>query len=147
MKKTIIIAATTLTLFSTGIVSSFSPDNIVSASTKQYKSINKDLAKNLKQDQSYVNDDSDNFGYSKYINKMKYTGNGNLNIYVNGGFKNLSYTEKTDVLNKAQGLAKMVLTQNDEDSDISKGFIVEAFDGKNSIAVSKISNRKAYHFN
>ena len=41
----------------------------------------------------------------------------------------------------------MVLTQDDEDSDISKGFVVEAFDGKNSVAVSKISNRKAYHFN
>lgn len=147
MKKSIIIAATTLALFSTGIVPSFNSGNVVLANSKQYKSINKDLAKNLKQDQSYADSDSDNFGYSKYISKIKYTGNGDLDIYVSGGFKDLSNAEKTDVLNKTQSLAKMVLTQDDEDSDISKGFVVEAFDGKNSVAVSKISNRKAYHFN
>lgn len=147
MKKSIIVAATTLALFSTGTIPSFTSGNVVSASVRQYKSINKDLAKNLKQDQSYADDDSDNFGYSKYISKIKYTGNGDLDIYVNGGFKDLSNDEKTDVLNKTQSLAKMVLTQDNEDSDISKGFVVEAFDGKNSIAVSKISNRKAYHFN
>lgn len=149
MKKSFIIAATALTLLSTGITSVATSSNItISASSKKNKEINKDLAKNLKQDQSYADEDEDNFGYAKYIEKMEYSDPADLNIHVNGAFKSLSNDEKTDVLNKAQGLAKMVLTQDDEsNSDITKGFITEVFNGKNSIAVSKVSNRKAYHFN
>lgn len=149
MKKSVTIAAITLALFSTGIVSTtIDTNNVALASSKKYKSVNKDLAKNLKQDQSYADDDSDNYGYSKYIEKIKYTGGSDINVYVNGAFKDLSSSEKTDVLNKVQNLAKMVLIQNDKisTSNAKEGLIIEAFNGKNSIAVSKISNHKEYHF-
>ena len=85
---------------------------------------------------------------SKYIEKVKYTGNSDINVYVNGGFKELSESEKTEVLNQVQSLAKMVLVQNSKisSSEAGKGLILEAFNGKNSVAVSKISNHKSYHF-
>lgn len=67
---------------------------------------------------------------------------------MNGGFKELSESEKTEVLNQVQSLAKMVLVQNSKisSSEAGKGLILEAFNGKNSVAVSKISNHKSYHF-
>lgn len=149
MRKSIIVAATALTLLSTGITSvAFNSDNIVMASSKKYKGVNKDLAKNLKEDQSFADEDSDNFGYSKYVEKVKYTGNSSINVYVNGGFKELSNSQKTDILNKVQGLAKMVLVQDNKisNSEAGEGLVLEAFNGKNSVAVSKISNHKSYHF-
>ena len=149
MRKSFILAATALTLLSTGITSvAVNSTTTILASSKKYKSINKDLAKNLKEDQSYADQDPDNYVYSKYIEKVKYTGNSDINVYVNGGFKELSDSEKTEVLNQVQSLAKMVLVQNSKisSSEAGKGLILEAFNGKNSVAVSKISNHKSYHF-
>ena len=149
MRKSFILAATALTLLSTGITSvAVNSTTTILASSKKYKSINKDLAKNLKEDQSYADQDPDNYGYSKYIEKVKYKGNSDINVYVNGGFKELSESEKTEVLNQVQSLAKMVLVQNSKisSSEAGKGLILEAFNGKNSVAVSKISNHKSYHF-
>lgn len=149
MRKTIIIAATALTLLSTGITSIVVNSNtVILANSKKYKGINKDLSKNLREDQSYADQDTDNYGYSKYIEKVKYTGNSDVDVYVNGAFKDLSNAQKTNVLNKVQNLAKMVLVQNDKisSSDIKEGLVLEAFNGKNSIAVSKVTNHKAYHF-
>ena len=149
MRKSFILAATALTLLSTGITSvAVNSTTTILASSKKYKSINKDLAKNLKEDQSYADQDPDNYCYSKYIEKVKYTGNSDINVYVNGGFKELSDSEKTEVLNQVQSLAKMVLVQNSKisSSEAGEGLILEAFNDKNSVAVSKISNHKAYHF-
>lgn len=149
MRKSFILAATALTLLSTGITSvAVNSTTIILASSKKYKSINKDLAKNLKEDKSYADQDPDNYGYSKYIEKVKYTGNSDINVYVNGGFKELSESEKTEVLNQVQSLAKMVLVQNSKisSSEAGEGLILEAFNDKNSVAVSKISNHKAYRF-
>ena len=57
-------------------------------------------------------------------------------------------SEKTEVLNQVQSLAKMVLVQNSKisSSEAGEGLILEAFNDKNSVAVSKISNHKAYRF-
>lgn len=123
--------------------------NIAYAKKDKYKSVNKDLATQLKQDQSYAENNPDNFGYSQYIEKIKYEGNTDINVYVNGGFKDLNDDEKTDVLNQVQGIAKMVLLNDNKisDSDAADGLVVEAFNGKNSVAVSAVFNHKAYHFN
>lgn len=147
MKKTFILTATALTLFSTGITNvAVNQPTVVQASSKKYKAVNKDLKKELKQDRSYANDDPTNYGYAKYIESIKYTGGTNITVQVNGAFKEVDDDIKTDVMNQAQDLAKMVLLNDGKISseDAKDGLIVMVKNGKNSIGTSKALNHKKY---
>lgn len=150
MKKTFILTATTLALLSAGFTTIIvNQPSIVQASLKKYKSINKDLKKNLKQDRSYADDDPTNYGYTKYIESIKYTGGTSITVQVNGAFKDVDDDVKDDVMDHVQGLAKMVLLQDKKisKSDASDGLIILINNGKNSIGTSKALNHKAYSWN
>lgn len=114
--------------------------------TSKYAAVNKDLKKNLKQDQSYADQNPDSYGYAKYIESIKYNGNTDITVQVNGAFKELSDTDKTTVMNQTQDLARMVLLQDSKISqdDASDGLIVLIKDGGNSIGTSKAFNHKDY---
>lgn len=150
MKKAIVLTATTLALFGTYTVATpFSQPNVVQASSKKYKAVNKDLKKQLKQDKSYAKSDPTNYGYAKYIESIKYTGNSDITVQVNGAFKDIDDDIKTNVMNQAQGLAKMVLLNDGKISgdDASEGLVVLINNGKNSIGTSKALNHKEYSWN
>lgn len=147
MKKALIFTATTLALFSTGVSSAIiNQPNSVQASSKKYKTVNKDLKKELKQDRSYADDDPTNYGYSKYIESIKYTGDTNITVHVNGAFKDVDDDVKDDVMDHVQGLAQMVLLNDGKisDDDAREGLIILVNNGKNSIGTSKALNHKKY---
>lgn len=150
MKKAIVLTATTLALFGTYTVATpFSQPNVVQASSKKYKAVNKDLKKQLKQDKSYAKSDPTNYGYAKYIESIRYTGNSDITVQVNGAFKDIDDDIKTDVMNQVQGLAKMVLLNDGKISgdDASEGLVVLINNRKNSIGTSKALNHKEYSWN
>lgn len=115
-------------------------------SKPKYAEVNKDLAKALKKDQSYANDDPTNFGYAKYIESIKYTGGSDITVNVNGAFKDVDNDVKTDVMNQTQNLVKMVLLNDKKISDdnAGEGLVVLVNNGGNSIGTSKALNHKEY---
>ena len=147
MKKSLIITGTALMLLSVGttIVHPMSI-NTVQAKSNKHKSINQDLKKNLKKDKSNADNDPTNFGYTKYIESIKYTGNTSITVNVNGAFKDLDDDVKTEVMNQAQDLAKMVLYQDNKisKSDVSDGLVIMINNGGNSIGTTKMLNHKDY---
>lgn len=112
----------------------------------KHKSVNADLKKNLKQDQSYADQNPNNYGYAKQIESVQYTGKTDILVNVNPSFKELTPDQKTNVMNQTQDLAKMVLYHdgNIDNHDIAEGLIVTINCGDKPVGESKVSDHKNY---
>lgn len=76
------------------------------------KTANTQLAQELVDHQAYADNDPANYGYAKYIQRISDKGNGQITVQVTRNFCRLSNSDKANVMNQVQVLARMVLVEN-----------------------------------
>lgn len=123
--------------------------SVASSSKKEsYTAINKEISDTISENKKYAEDGNSSFSGYGYIDKVVYTGDRKLDVYVYNEFNSLSKDEKTNILNEIQGTAQMPLLDHEEitNDQYKEGLFITIKLGKNSVGCSKATNHREYHF-
>ncbi|WP_288638880.1 hypothetical protein [uncultured Lentilactobacillus sp.] len=151
MKKTnlIMLVAAGLSL---GVVTPFAINNrsitptVQAAKKYSRKTVNKDLKKNLKEDQQNGKQGNSDYQYTTYIQRLKADKSGNVSVYVTGDVADMSTADKNDFAEKTQDLVSMVLYNNNwlTDKTMKEGTYLTFYVGDNPIGHSRVTGYKSY---
>ena len=110
------------------------------------KTANTQLARELVDHQAYADNDPANYGYAKYIRRISDKGSGRITVQVTHNFCRLSSSDKTNVMNQVQVLARMVLVENYRVSrhQADQGLVATIRDQKQVVGRSRPNDR--YHY-